>query len=64
MSGTRDYYREQAAKMRNEAEETALDNVRDRCLRSALAWDLMADRAERGERMRAELAARKEAGLV
>lgn len=61
MSSSQDYYREQAFKMRSEAEMTALDNVRDRCLRSAAAWEKLADRIAYGDRMRAELAARKAA---
>jgi len=42
-----EFYRAQAQAMREQAEGAALDNVRDRCLRSAEAWDQMADRAER-----------------
>ena len=44
------YYRAQAQAMRDQAEDSALDNVRDRCLRSAEAWTEMADRAERHQR--------------
>ena len=42
-----EYYRAQALAMREQAAGTVLDNVRDRCLRSALAWNDMANRAER-----------------
>jgi len=31
-----------------------LDNVRDRCLRAAAAWEAMAERQERVERARAQ----------
>lgn len=52
-------YLARAADARRDAEATSLDNVRDRCLRSAAAWTEMAERAERTEHMRATLAAAK-----
>jgi len=52
----RETYLTRAAEARKDAESTSLDNVRDRCLRSAAA---MAERAERTEKMRATLAADK-----
>jgi len=42
-----EFYREQAKAMHEQADAAVLDNVRDRCLRSAEAWTQMADRAER-----------------
>ena len=42
-----EFYRAQAQAMRDQATAANLDNVRDRCLRSAEAWEQMADRAER-----------------
>jgi hypothetical protein len=54
-----DFYRERASAARREAEAAVLQNVRDRCLRAALAWDEMASRAARTERMRADAEARK-----
>ncbi len=54
-----DFYLERAAAARREADAATLDNVRDRCLRAALAWDEMASRAARTERMRADSEARK-----
>jgi multimeric flavodoxin WrbA len=45
-------YRVFAERARNEAAEATLDNVRDRALRSEAAWLAMAERAERGERLR------------
>lgn len=42
-----EHYRAQAQLMREQAEDAVLDNVRDRCLRSAAAWTQMAERAER-----------------
>jgi hypothetical protein len=47
MANNAEYYRSQAEAMRRQAEDAALDNVRDRCLRSAAAWIDMAERAER-----------------
>jgi hypothetical protein len=52
-------YLTRAAEARKDADSTTLDNVRERCLRSAAAWTEMAERAERTERMRATLAADK-----
>lgn len=40
-------YRERAAGQRANAATASLDNVRDRCVRAAIAWETMADRAER-----------------
>ena len=54
-----DFYLERAAAARREAEAATLSNVRERCLRAALAWDEMASRAARTERMRADTEARK-----
>jgi hypothetical protein len=52
-------YTERAAECRREAEKTLLPNVREQCLRSALAWEDMADRARLAEKYRAEEAKRK-----
>lgn len=54
-----DFYRERAAAARRDAEAATLQNVRERCLRAAVAWDEMAARAARTERMRADSEARK-----
>ena len=54
-----DFYRIRAAEAQRDAEAATLANVRDRCLRAHAAWAGMADRAERGERMRAQIEARK-----
>lgn len=59
MSTHHEFYLERAAAARREAAEASLANVRDRCLRAAAAWDEMASRAARTERMRAETEARK-----
>jgi len=47
-------YRTRAAGARAEAEAATLDNVRDRCLRAAEAWERMADRIARAEKGRGE----------
>ena len=51
-----DIYRARAEECFAEAERTSLENVRDRCLRSAAAWVAMAERGERTAAMRAEKA--------
>jgi hypothetical protein len=64
MSTTHLFYRERAAEARRDADAATLDNVRDRCLRSASAWEGMAARVERTERMRAETEAKKAAAAA
>ena len=54
-----DFYLMRAAEARREAEAANLDNVRERCLRAEAAWNEMAARADRGEKMRARLEAEK-----
>jgi hypothetical protein len=55
------YYRERAEEARVEADAANLANVRDRCLRSAEAWDVMAARIGRTTRLRAATEAKKAA---
>jgi hypothetical protein len=55
----RETYLARAAEARADADAATLDNVRDRCLRSEAAWNEMAARAERTERMRQTLLAEK-----
>ena len=64
MSPQIEIFRGRADEARADAEAALLDTVRDRCLRSAAAWDDMADRAFRTERMRARQAAEKEAARL
>ena len=45
-------YRRLAALAREDADRANLANVRDRCLRAEAAWIIMAERAERNERLR------------
>lgn len=52
MSTHLEFYLERAAQARAEAEAAILDNVRERCLRSASAWSEMAARVQKAERLR------------
>ncbi|HYI49585.1 MAG TPA: hypothetical protein VEX35_14095 [Allosphingosinicella sp.] len=61
MSATQKFYSDRAAQARRDAEAAGLDNVRDRHLRAAAAWDVMAARLLRTEKMRAETDVRKAA---
>ena len=58
-SSNLDFFLARAAQARAEAEAATLDHVRERCRRSEAAWNALADRAERSERMRAAEAIRK-----
>jgi len=60
----RDLYLQRAAECRADAQAAALANVRDRCLRAEAAWNAMAERAERTERMRAAAEAHKAAAAA
>jgi hypothetical protein len=64
MSPTQQFYRDRAADARRDAAGAALDNVRDRCLRAADAWEVMAARLARTEVLRAETEARKAAAVL
>ena len=60
MSNTNlEFYLARAAQAREEAEAATLDHVRERCRRSEAAWQQLADRAERSEKLRAAEALRK-----
>ena len=61
MSTHYQFYLDRAADARRDAEAATLANVRERCLRAAAAWDDMASRVARTERMRAETEAKKAA---
>ena len=59
------FFLARAEQARAEAEAATLDHVRERCRRSEAAWQALADKAERSERMREEEALRKaDAGLT
>ena len=58
MSG-HEFYSSRAAEARADADQAKLDNVRDRCLRSAAAWEAMAARALHTDALRAKREADK-----
>lgn len=58
MADTPQFYRARAAEQHAAAGEATLHNVRERCTRAAMAWEVMADRAERTETMRHQREAR------
>lgn len=61
MSSQHDFYAARASEARTDAAAATLDNVRDRCLRAAAAWDAMAARAHRSDTFRAKQEAEKNA---
>lgn len=58
-----EFYLARAAEAKRDAEAALLSNVKERCLRSEAAWNDMAARAERGDKMRAKLDAEKAANV-
>jgi hypothetical protein len=64
MSSQHDFYRARALEARADADAAALDNVRDRCLRAAAAWEAMAARAHRSDTFRAKQEAEKAAAAL
>ena len=64
MSITHDFYCQRADEARAAADAATLDNVRELHLRAAAAWDVMARRAARTDRGRAETEARKAAAAI
>jgi hypothetical protein len=60
-----EFFLARAAQARVEGDEATLDHVRERCHRSEAAWQALADKAQRSERLREEEAKRKAlAGLT
>ena len=59
MQSTLEMYVERATDCRREADGTNLTNVRDRCLRAALAWDEMAHRLRLNDTYRRDEIIRK-----
>lgn len=47
------FFRRQADVQREQAASADLANVRERCERAANAWEVMAERAEKSEKLRA-----------
>jgi hypothetical protein len=58
-SSNLEFFLARAAQARAEGDEATLDHVRERCQRSEAAWQALADKAQRGERLREEEARRK-----
>jgi hypothetical protein len=56
---TAETYQARAHDCRLEAEQTNLPNVREQCLRAALAWESMAERMQVADKYRADEAVRK-----
>lgn len=52
-------YRDEAVRQRLAAEQSTLQNVRERCERAAQAWDALAVRSERADATRIKAAADK-----
>ncbi|WP_129794131.1 hypothetical protein [Sphingosinicella sp. CPCC 101087] len=61
MSAISEFYRTRAEAAHRDAAAATLDNVRERHLRAAAAWEKMAERGERVETGRASLDAHKAA---
>jgi hypothetical protein len=60
-----DFFLARAEQARAEGKAATLTHVRERCQRSEAAWQALADKAQRSERLREEEAKRKaEAGLA
>ena len=64
MSAQHQFYVARATEAKRDADAATLDNVRERCLRAAAAWDGMAARAARTEKMRAKTEAEKTAAIA
>ncbi len=52
MSNQTNFYRERAAEARGRADDTELSNVKESHIRSATAWELLATRSEKSDRLR------------
>ena len=59
MSTQSTFYQARASEERTKADASSLSNVRDGHLRAAAAWDALAARSMRADRMRAEEEQRK-----
>ena len=61
MSNQTNFYRERAAEARGRADDTELSNVKESHIRSATAWEMLASRSEKSDRLReAELVRKAE----
>jgi hypothetical protein len=59
-SSNLDFFLARVEQARVEGEAATLDHVRDRCRRSEAAWQALADKAQRSERLKEAEAKRKE----
>lgn len=64
MNNSREFCAARAEEARRDADTADLDNVRDRHLRAAAAWDVLGARAARTMRLRAEIEAKKAAAAA
>jgi hypothetical protein len=65
MSNQTNFYRERAAEARARCDETQLSNVKESHIRSATAWEMLAARSEKSDRLReAELIRKAEAPVT
>jgi len=53
------FYRDQAAQQQHAADTATLQNVRERCQRAADAWSVLAERTERADNARVQIASDK-----
>jgi hypothetical protein len=58
-SSNLDFFLARVEQARVEGEAATLDHVRDRCRRSEAAWQALADKAQRSERLKEAEAKRK-----
>jgi hypothetical protein len=63
-SSNLNFFIARAEQARAEAEAATLAHVRERCRRSEAAWEALASKAERAERMREQEAERKAAAQL
>jgi len=64
-SSNQQFFQARADQAGADGEEATLAHVRERCRRSQAAWQALADRAERSEKLKADEARRKfEQGLT
>ncbi|MEO6579755.1 MAG: hypothetical protein ABIN83_01210 [Sphingomicrobium sp.] len=65
MSNQTNFYRERAAEAQARADETQLSNVKESHIRSATAWEMLASRSEKSDRLReAELVRKAETPAI
>ena len=57
------FYRTQADAARARSDDATLQNVKENHLRAAEAWDVLAARSDKSDRLRAEEALRKASAL-